>query len=522
MVFAAFLAIVIGLAPVRAEKHAPPAAATGPVVELSPFEVTAESVEFENWNKFLSPHYVVYTDASTKEAMELVRHMEMLQQAAQDFFRRRALRLEPMIIVLPTARSDWRKIRSKGRVDWQVATTAIGESRWIILAEYDWQNDGPASLWAMAGLIETQLMNLSGPLWFERGVARFYGTLEFKGNTLTLGKQGMDAAWINRYGWMDWSRFFGVTAKSPEFRKNNRDHTLFEAQCAVLAHYVLTNADKTWLPRWLSWAACLEAGNEPTEDRFKEVFKTDWIGMQKSIDKMLFGGTYQSVTVTFPPAALQFSVNREHVTPREMRELFVLAQILNQDTKESEASLDALLAHGIKTPALREVLALACSRHDREEAELRELRELIAAGSTNPAVYARAAELRFQKAVPKLALDARVVDEAGEIRAWCKRALEIEPLYADADETLAWTEALASKVEAANLEAISRICHRLQGNAKTDAALTAYAIGRWRTGDSRQARSLAEKLKDSIYTRTSVKELVRELIARIDAAAPAR
>lgn len=511
--------------PAQAAKR-PAADNNGPVVKLSPFEVSAESMEFDNWNKYVSPHYVVYTDASTKEATELVRHMEMLRQAAQDFFRRRGLHLAPVIAILPMERSDWRKLHL--RYGQGGEASAFWGTRNIVLIQYDWQSLGLAPLWGMLGCREATNTNMSGPPWFESGLRNFFMTVEFGGNSITLGKQGQESNEIARYGWMDWRRFFGVTSAqlsgrkiafatgSPKRMQNNQDYGQFTAQSGALLHYALINSDPAWLTRLLSWAAYLDAGNEPTEARFKEVFQTDWAGLQKAIDKTLSGATYNSVTLNFPPSALQFSIDHEHVTPREIRELFVLGRILNLDTEESMASLDALLARGLKTESLRDVLVDACARRGRDEAELTELRALIAGGSANPAVYARAAEVQFRKAIPELALDARVGDEAEEIRTLCKRTLELEPLYTEANETLAWTEALGPTVEAANVASIGEICHRMSGTAPTDAALTAYAIARWRAGNAQQARALAVKLKDSIYTRSSAKELVTDLIARID------
>ena len=61
---------------------------SGPTIALSPFEVRAESIEFKDWIKIDSPHFVLYTDASTKVATRLVKEMEMVHQAAHFYFRR--------------------------------------------------------------------------------------------------------------------------------------------------------------------------------------------------------------------------------------------------------------------------------------------------------------------------------------------------------------------------------------------------------------------------------------------------
>lgn len=76
------------------------------VVVMSPYEVTANTVQFKRWIKVTSPHFSVYTDVSAPEAMTIVREMEMLHFAAQRFFGRIALRRAPMIFVLPATGSE--------------------------------------------------------------------------------------------------------------------------------------------------------------------------------------------------------------------------------------------------------------------------------------------------------------------------------------------------------------------------------------------------------------------------------
>jgi len=98
----------------------------GSTVKMSPFEVMAEGLEFRDWSKLSSPHFVLYTDADTDTATTLVKDMEMAHQAAQFYLHRRSVNLAPMIIVLPTTMSDWRKIASKGLLEWKPGASTVG------------------------------------------------------------------------------------------------------------------------------------------------------------------------------------------------------------------------------------------------------------------------------------------------------------------------------------------------------------------------------------------------------------
>ena len=516
------LAVGVFLAPAamaaKAGKKSKELEVTGPVVGLSAFEVKAESMEFSHWRKVSSPHFVLYTDASAKEATKLVRQMEMMHQAVAFYLKRRNLKMPPMIVVLPQGRSDWRKFNSLGSVEWEVATSMVGEVRDLMLAEYEWSDD-MQPVWSMLAIRGARNVNVTGPLWFGRGLQRFFGTVIFKGDVITLGKQGADAFWIRKYGWMEWPRFFAVTPSSPEFVKDIDDQKVYEGQCGVFGHHILTHADPTMVPRLLQWAAYLDAGNAPTEEAFRGIFQHGFKEWQKQISDMLDGGRYVTGTIKFPPAALQFDMVNASVGAREMRELFVLSQIMNQRRKESDEALDSLLARGLKTESLKELLADACERRGRKDQELELLRELIEEGSTNPKVYGRAAGLAMQRSMQGNRLDAKLGDEVGEIRDWCNKALAIEPLYAEANEVLAWAEALAPVVERRNQEVIVAICRRLDGNAKTDIALTALATSRLRMNQFKQARSLAEMIKNSPLSRASAKEMADAILAKVDAAA---
>jgi hypothetical protein len=199
-----------------------------------------------------------------------------------------------------------------------------------------------------------------------------------------------------------------------------------------------------------------------------------------------------------------------------MRELFVLTQILNQHTADSDISLDALLTRGLKTESFRELLADACEQRSRPDAYLSELRTIIAAGTANPDVYTQAAKVLFQKSGNKHILADRLGDEAQEIRDLCNKALGLEPLHVEANELLAWTEAFAPAVEKSNLETIARICRTLDGNSATDEALAALAVARWRSGGVKQARTLCERLNASPFSGTRAKGIAADLIAQLD------
>ena len=522
----------------------------GVVVKMSPFEVVAESLDFRHWIKVSSPHFLLYTDTEAEAATTLVKRMEMMHQAAQFYLHRKSATLAPLIVVLPTRQTDWDKIANQRETEFNTRGSTVGSSRKLLLVHYDWQGQGLGSVWMRLGWHERESRNLDGPLWFRSGIGLFFLTVGFDHDTLTLGRQGDEADGVAAHGWMDWPKFFRIDGRSPDDLDGAWVHRQFEAQSALVVHYCLTNPEPGWTPRLFAWAAYLEAGNAPTEQSFQEFFGVGWKEWQRRLEGFINGGKYASGTISFPPAALQFPVEVSQPAGREMRELFVLSQIESQETKESTASLDALLARGLKTEALREILADACGRRGRPDAQLQELRRLIGqrsvnpvvyfdaafilnrrqltgyppdarpgieAGRTNAAIYADAAFLLNPRTLTGYTPDSRLDGAAGdEIRAWCQQAVALEPLYLEANELLAWGEAFAPTVEQRNVDTIAGLRQVLEGNARTDSVLTALAIAQWRRGNAAEARALAERVLASVLSRESAKHLAKELLARLD------
>lgn len=517
-----FAAVFVSIELNGAAPAQPKATAGEPAVTMSPFEVQAMSVDFRRWIKVGSPNFIVYTDATGAEASTALRELEMLHAAGQRFFGRRSLNLGPVTVILPTGSSDWRKLESKGSVEWKAAvSTEADEIAELIVVQYDWQDRGLSIMRAAQASCEAARLNLHGPFWFHRGLHSLLETAEFEKDSVGLGRANPRSLSLERGGWLPWGKFFSVTAASPEFRKEGLvDH--YVAQTTIFTHYLFTNADRAWIGRLTSWLDYLNAGHEPTEAEFKAIFTQDWKTWQRTMERYSEEGRYRIYTVKVPPEAMRFTETKFDLPVREMRDLFVLAQILVQSVPASRASLDGVLEKGLKTESLRELLVAACVKWKAHEEALANLRLLMAAGSTNPRVYTQAANELMDRNAPKVTLDARLGEEVGEVRTWCQQALKLEPFFMDANLTLAWAEALAPEVDQQGIATIEVIYRNMKGLLPTDEVVMALAVALWRVGDSGTARELCAKLKDEALGTKRSRELARELFERIGPEAPGR
>jgi hypothetical protein len=493
-----------------------PAAADESVLKMSPFEVSANSVDFKSWIKLGSPHYIVYTDASEKEAATALRELEELHVVAQVFFRRTALNFTPTVIVLPTSHSDWKKIESKGGVEWTVAVSQQDlHLQDIVLVQYDWQERGLGVVRAAQGRDVMQSLSLGGPFWFERGIGKFFETLEITDNKVTLGRQNQRTLRLSRDAWLKWPQFFSLTDESPEFRREGTVG-LVEGQAALFVHYLLTHAEPGWRDRLIDWVERMNAGRAPTEAEFKSVFGQEWKTWQRTMENYLDRGTYRVQNFPIGKKSFEFATTKYDLPVREMRELFVIAQILNQHVPASEAALDSLLARGIQFESLRQFLAEACFEHGRVAAGVEQLRVLAAGHTPDPRVYAMLAGRVLLEKIPQVSIRSRLDGEAeGKIRALTRQALELEPHFVPAIDLLVWTEALGPAIGAENLAAIERHYRTLDGYASTSDAVAAMGVAAWRAGSRAWAGKIAEALEDSPYADRDARRIADELLGEL-------
>lgn len=518
VVLAAAFAMVATVSLTGAEKPANDIAVT-----MSPFEVRAASVDFKRWIKVSSPNYIIYTDAKEKEALEAIREFEMLHRAVQVFFRRRMQNLPPTHLVMPTSNSDWKKIRSKGSVEWEsTVSQPSGYLARIILVEYDWQKETLDPVRSIQGQGLVKAMNLDGPLWFSTGVGMFLQTAEIKDGSLVFGRQNPRTLALQMEGYFPWQRFFEIQYTSDEFRKEWDVGKVF-AQSAGFVQYLLAHPEPVWAERLIEWAALMEADNPPTEAEFKRVFGQDYKAWQKTMEAYHRAGKYTMTSVRVPPASMQFTPVRIDLPVTEMRELFIISQILNQQIPDSKASLTALLMRDLKTDSLRELLAEACYRWDLKDQALTELRKLEAAGSLNPSVHAAIARHVCYDNIKKITIHARLSAEvAAEVHAAAVRALELEPRHQMGSDFYVWSLALGPKVDASTIEKLEKHYRVLVDETPTSDVLSALAIAHWRLGQTDRARLVAETLRDSPFTDKEAREIARDLleVLRLPFAAP--
>lgn len=485
-------------------------------VELSAYEVTAERIDFNKWIKVTSPHFVIYTDASVKETRQLAKRLEMIQEAVQFYFRRGLRKAPPLLVILPTTQSDWQKVKSTG-VEWKASSELLTKSRSMLVLQVDWQED-PGYVFMPVGAHGCELMNIEGPLWFSTGLHAFFFTITFEGDSLKIGMKSEWTTDVSRLGFMDWNRFFTLAESSPDYFADTDRHRRFNGQATAFIHYLLTNQDKTCTTKLLRWSALCEGKDKPSEEDFQSVFGQKFDEMERSMRRFQEGGRYTSNSISFPPEALKFDIQNESVSPKEMRELFVIAQATLQKTPSSLAAIDSILRHGLQNEDLREQFADCCLSRGRRADALAQYRLLIEHRSTNPGVYEEAASIEMHGETAEQNIDHHLGAEGVEVEKWARYAVELDPLFFEGYNTLAWVLASKAEVKPTDIETINQICHALSGKDPTDQPLAALAVAYWRSGDIAKAQKINKLLMESPYTRKRTRKIAEALLKHLNEA----
>ena len=513
----------LGAAGGRAE---PLAQDDGDVVKLPAFIVTAESMEFERWSKTVSPHFVIYTDHDSAEARDILLHLEKLKTALDKLVGLRTVPTRPMVFIFPSHGSDWNKVENLDRKEEWTARSVSWildyniTQLWVVrepplLGQLILHEDPDIGLYFAMGSYVSRSHNLPNPLWFDRGMGILAAYAKVGKDTVGFGLHNPRELQFSRRDPIPWERFFVVTYGSAEYQQTQSVLKL-DAQCSLAVRCLVTSQNPPLRERLYDWLYYVGEGHAPTEAKFKELFGWDWAAWMEVLCRhyTLFN-KMRGIEIGLSPAECAPPIQRTDLHAVEMRELFLLSQIVGGGAKHSTDVLDHLLKKGIKTDTLRPLLASACVREKRTEPALAMLRALVQGRCANPRVYEEAARLILERAVPHVGPDSQLDAEAGEIRALCQTALAVNPNSLAANDSLAWAIALESHPGPETIDAIRIIIERQNCMHHTREIRAALSLAAHRLGDTELARRTCLSLASEPEQDDRVAAFTRQLLAAL-------
>lgn len=310
-------------------------------VQLSPFSVLAMSAEFDGWSKLRSGNFLVYTDATPTAAKAVLRELEAIASVCERILPPTALpQTSPVVIVLPGAASEWRQLESKTGYEWKVAASVVdAKPTGLVTVTYDWQRAGTGSLRSAAAKALLSRRGQDGPFWYTMGFGNIFREASFEAGHLLLNDRDKEWARVMRNGlWLQWGRFFEVNNFSPEFVSAHGVER-YLSQASVTTHFLLFEAPAA-TAGLRRWREAQKAGAEPTKANFEAGVGEPLRVWARRVWDYATLPPPQQFAIEWDDAAFQIAA--ADATARELRELFVVVQMLARRDDAAKKALAEL------------------------------------------------------------------------------------------------------------------------------------------------------------------------------------
>jgi hypothetical protein len=493
-------------------------------VFLPPFVVETERTDFNNWSKTVSAHYIIYTDQGIDQAKTLIQSLEKLRVASARLLGRELLRTDRMIFVLPDSHSDWARLEHLGKEEWKPAAQGLTYTPVRLclvktlsgLGQFLTHSDEGYYFYSMLGISLGRNSGLPSLLWFDRGLGNLVGNSIVEDNSVKLGRSSIkERVPLRSKGFIPWNRFFAINTNSPEYLKSG-EIKRYDAQCSVFMRYLLTDDDPNSREKLLHWVNYLGTGRTASEEAFKATFGQDWAQWQLMMDVYMKKRERHVQTFTFKQGEVDTQSKTVDLKAVEMRELFLIAQLLSQKKEEMLPLLEHMLKKGLRSECLRPLLVSACIRNSKNLDALEQLRCLMKTGTDNPQVYEEAARILLKLRVGALDLESRLGPQDMEIRIWAQKALDLEPCSLLASQVLAFSYALEYPLAPASVQLISEHLRKVGEHPARLELMTSLALAQARQGNHSEAHELCEKILEELGDSYPQASFIRQLKAQLE------
>jgi tetratricopeptide (TPR) repeat protein len=375
----------------------------------------------EQWVKFKSSHFELYTTAGEKKGREAILYFEQVD----DFFSKvlaksKSVAPRPVRIIAFRTEKEYKPFRPNESA---AAFYLGGYDRDYIVMQGIASENYPVAVHEFTHL----LVRHSGaevPIWFNEGLAELYSTMKPVGKKVQIGdlKVGHLQA-LHENKWLPLEALVSVDSNSPYYNERNRAG-VFYAESWALTH--MLNLSPQYRPQFSKFVSLLASGL-PATNAFWQAYAKTLAQVQKDLELYLRGTSFNAVLFDIKLQKSDEDPDIEPASPLESG--MVLADLLAFTNKNDEAKqkYEGLAKEfpqsweveaGLAELAWREKDLDAARRHFARAAEL---------GSTNPRIYYDYAMI--------LRTDGE--NGASSIPA-LKKAVELDPDYQDAHHYLAF------------------------------------------------------------------------------------
>jgi tetratricopeptide (TPR) repeat protein len=211
--------------------------------------VTSALAKEENWLEVRSPHFIVLSDSSEKQARHVADQFERMRSVFQDQFPQASV--DPGTPVVVLAIKDEKGFRAlepeaylgKGKLDLAGLFLRAPDKNYVLM-RLDAPGEHP---YAVVYHEYTHLLNRKAagwlPLWLNEGLAEFYETTEIRDKEVLVGEPSEeDRLLLLQNHLLPLSTLFAVDTNSPYYHEENKG-SIFYAESWALTHYLTVRDD---------------------------------------------------------------------------------------------------------------------------------------------------------------------------------------------------------------------------------------------------------------------------------------
>jgi Tfp pilus assembly protein PilF len=464
--------------------------------------VGAETEQFpgtnDGWRHFQSPHFDLYSEDRGWDSRGFLHKLELLRASFLDSFQLIERRPLEVTLYYFGSERDFRAYKPE-ELGFMPGGFyhADSDHAVIVLAPRDDEHGAQRVIFHEYVHHLFWVAEEYPPAWFNEGMAEMFSTIDEESGRLVFGRMIPDRIrLLQQEEMLPLETLFAVDHKSPVFTTGTHGVGVFYAESWALMHYLYLGVSKLPEDRLNLFLKALQspaAVSDPDSLRksCRQLLGMDYPELLAQLQRYVQSGIYREGMLPLPKIA-DGSAYAMRLVPRdEIRErLAELSLRINRAPVARRALVD-MLEKNPDDVHLHEVLGMNALR-DSDEAVAREHWEkAVTLGSDNPAIYHELAQMEsgwFRQFDYYFRLPA---ERAQWLRRLLRRSIEYAPNQTAAYEMLAWVEATASEISAANVNLVQSHFNTLHDKPRT---LLALALIRLHAGDKDLAAALLEQL----------------------------
>lgn len=386
----------------------------------------------ENWIEVRSPHFVVATNSSEKQARRIADQFERMRSVFHVLFPKLQIdSATPIVVLAINGEKDFRALEpevylAKGQLKLGGLFLRTEEKNYVLM-RLDAEGEHPYSVvyheYTHLLLSKADWM----PLWLNEGLAEFYQNTDIREKDVTLGQPSVDnILWLRQNRILPLPALFAVDHNSPYYHEENKG-SIFYAESWALIHYLQVKDYLEKRHRLADYADLLAKKVDPISaatTAFGDLKK-----LQQELDVYVQQARFSAFGMKTSTEVDDSKFTSQSIGPSQADALRADFLAYNERTKDARTLLDQVLREDANNVSAHETMGFLEFR----------------AGHVDEAKkwYAQAAQLDSQSYLAHyyyaaISMQGHIsAEEEGKVENSLRRAIQLNPSFAPSFDRLA-------------------------------------------------------------------------------------